>query len=195
MKQERKEELMVRWMDGELSTGEMEELQPYLEAEPELREMQPGHRDSRKELQRAFRGRDVPYGDFFQTKLARAIQSASHESAPVRKKASWRDALRWSLAPVTVGAMALAFLAGTKVTHEPIGAASLATTVNSVVYTPEGGVSSNYFQQAGSGTSVILLEGLRPLPDEYDLMASGDGFDATSADFQLVTAKSERVLY
>lgn len=197
MKQERKEELMVRWMDGELAPGEMEELQPYLEGEPELRKMQRGHDLVRSELLSAFQGKDVPYGDFFQAKLERAIvaQAISEERAAAKKKTSWRDALRWSLAPVTVGAVALAFLAGTKVTNKPAGSPSAIATVNSVVYTPEGGVSANYFRERNSGTSVILLEGLQPLPDDYDLMASEVSSDASSPDYQLVTAPSQRILY
>lgn len=196
MKQERKEELMVRWMDDELSAQELGELEPYLDADPELRVMQNGHREMQGRLRKAFQEGDVPYGDFFQTKLQRAVEFERHDSAIAKKKSSWRDALRWSLAPVSVGALALAFLAGTKVTHEPAGSARVvAVTVDSVVYTPEGGVSANFFQQRESGTSVIMLEGLQPLPDDFDLMADAMGSQSTPGDIQLVSTSRERAFY
>jgi anti-sigma factor RsiW len=203
MKQERKEELMVRWMDGELSTSEKKELQPFLDADSELREMASAHEMIRKELQSGYRDGDVPYGDFFQTKLERAIQIADAADKPVSPKlssvggrASWREAFRWALAPVAVGAMALAFLAGTKVTtDDPTNLSRAVPSGNSVVYTPEGGVSADFFAESASGTSVIVLEGLQPLPDSIDLMASRETTQSDASDFQLINAESKRTMY
>ncbi|MBK1834061.1 anti-sigma factor family protein [Roseibacillus ishigakijimensis] len=177
MKQERKEELIVRWMDGEtFSAAEQREVDQLLTAEPELAGMKEGHARLRTELQAAFTpSQDVPYGDFFQTKLEQAIRDSEADRRPVEKslRASWRESLRWWLAPVALGAMAVAFLAGIRVGHQPTAREIVTTEIRPepVIYIPEGGVTANVVKSDAAGTSVIVLDGLQPIPDSIDLLA------------------------
>lgn len=199
MKQERKEELIVRWMDNELLADERAEMNTLLEAELELGELRASHESIKSELHAAFPpSREVPYGDFFRTKLEQAIRESELEG-PVKEKAgkslSWRDALRWWLAPVAVGAMAVAFLAGTRVNSGPNPTRTVVATVGPVVYTPEGGVTANFVDAEGSGTSVIVLDGLPPIPDSYDLMAGSEGNPLEQDGLHLVLSKKERRIY
>lgn len=195
MNQERKEELIVRWMDDEaLSTVDREELDRILEAEPELKAMREGHASMRSELQAAFgEPGDVPYGDFFQTKLEQAIRdSEREETAPAAKSgSSWKDALRWWLAPVTVGAMAIAFLAGTRVGTAPVEERLVVAQdqIRPLVYTPEGGVTSTIVNADAEGTSVIVLDGLQPIPDSYNLMADRKSVGELPDHIQLISAE------
>lgn len=200
MNQERKEELIVRWMDDEtLSAAEREELNLILKAEPELKAMQEGHSQIRTELKAAYSEvEDLPYGDFFQTKLEQAIRKADHEeAAPIKEASSWRDALRWWLAPVAVGAMAVAFLAGTRVGQAPAGERLVVTPVQErpLVYTPEGGVTSTIVDVDTDGTSVIVLDGLQPIPDSYDLMAERSNVGELPDNIQLISAKPSPRIY
>ncbi|MGJ8723869.1 MAG: hypothetical protein ACSHYB_04870 [Roseibacillus sp.] len=202
MNQERKEELIVRWMDDDvLSTGEKEELALILEAEPELHAMKEGHSELRNELQSAFgQTGDVPYGDFFQTKLEQAIRDADREegvAAPSKASGTWRDALKWWLAPVAVGAMAVAFLAGTRVGKAPVENQLVVAKEQSrpLVYTPEGGVTSTIVNADAAGTSVIVLDGLQPIPDSYDLMAGGQSVRELPSDVQLISTKGSPQVY
>ncbi len=200
MNQERKEELIVRWMDeATLSASETEELNQILEAEPELKAMREGHSRMRDELQAAFgQSGDVPYGDFFQTKLEQAIRDADVEETPAAKTSStWRDALRWWLAPVAVGAMAVAFLAGTRVGKAPVENQLVVAQaqIRPLVYTPEGGVTSTIVNADAQGTSVIVLDGLQPIPDSYDLMAGRESAGELSPSIQLISTKASSQVY
>ena len=204
MNQERKEELIVRWMDDEtLSTVEKEELNTILEAEPELKLMREGHSRMRSELQTAFGDvEDLPYGDFFQTKLQQAIRNSERDSergevTPARSSSSWRDTLRWWLAPVALGAMAVAFLAGTRVGNTPEEGRVVVqqAPVRNLVYTPEGGVTSKLFDPDAEGTSVIVLDGLQPIPDSQNLMAERAKAGQLPDNVQLISAKPSPRVY
>ncbi|MDQ8189627.1 hypothetical protein [Roseibacillus persicicus] len=199
MKQERKEELVIRWMDDEvLSASENEELKRILEAEPELTAMRAGHSQVREDLLAVYaEPADVPYGDFFQTKLEQAIRDADEADLPPAKPtaSSWRDALRWWLAPVAVGAMAVAFLAGTRVGNSPTPERLVVSQNRSVVYTPEGGVTASIVNADGAGTSVIVLDGLQPIPDSFDLMAGGQSFNESDSAVQLISTQRSVQVY
>ncbi len=207
MNQERKEELIVRWMDDDsLSSSEQEELNRILEAEPELKELRDHHQEVREELQVAFgEAKDVPYGDFFQTKLKQAIRTAERDEVPEVgtpassswRSSSWRDALRWWLAPVAVGAMAVAFLAGTRVGKPMIQNRTVVKNLQErpAVYTPAGGVTSSIVNADAEGTSVIVLDGLQPIPDSFNLMAGAHDADDFPEDTLLISAKSSSQIY
>lgn len=202
MNQERKEELIVRWMDDDvLSVSEKEELAGVLEAEPELCAMRDEHPRMRDELQAAYhQAGDVPYGDFFQTKLEQAIRNTERdevEAVPAKARGAWRDALRWWLAPVAVGAMAVAFLAGTRVGKTPGESRLVVAQEQSrpLVYTPEGGVTSTIVNADAAGTSVIVLDGLQPIPDSFDLMAGGQSVRELPSNVQLISTKGSPQVY
>lgn len=190
MKQERKEELAVRWMDNEvLSASEHEELAQFLKEEPELEALREGHQLLRNELRGLYaQSRDVPYGDFFQTKLAQAIRDVeASEQKPVRTSGfSWRESLRWWLAPVAVGAMAVAFLAGTRVSKVPSETRLVVAESRPLVYTPEGGVTASVLNADAEGTSVIILDGLVPIPDSFNLMAKAQSSRKDDAASRLI---------
>lgn len=196
MKQERKEELIVRWMDDELPAEARDELNAILEAEPDLKTLKSAHEEVRDSLHAAYpRSQEIPYGDFFQTKLEQAIREGGESPKASRVRAGgWRDALKWWLAPVAVGAMAVAFLAGTRVNSGPNPTRTVVAVVGPVVYTPEGGVTANFVDAEGSGTSVIVLDGLPPIPDSYDLMAGSPSENLEQEGIRLTsTAKGRRI--
>ena len=199
MNQERKEELVVRWMDDvTLSASEKEELNRILEAEPELQELRAGHSRMREELKATDREvEDVPYGDFFQTKLQQAIRDSEEELPSAKMASSWKDSLRWWLAPVAVGAMAVAFLAGTRVGNGPTERRLVVASAQNrpLVYTPEGGVTSTILNADAQGTSVILLDGLQPIPDSYDLMAERKNASDLPAHIQLISTEASPQVY
>lgn len=199
MNQERKEELVVRWMDDvTLSASEKEELNRILEAEPELQELRAGHSRMREELKTTYREvEDVPYGDFFQTKLQQAIRDSEEELPSAKMASSWKDSLRWWLAPVAVGAMAVAFLAGTRVGNGPTERRLVVASAQNrpLVYTPEGGVTSTILNADAQGTSVILLDGLQPIPDSYDLMAERKNASDLPAHIQLISTEASPQVY
>ena len=200
MNQERKEELIVRWMDGEaLSTGETAELDAILKADPELKAMKESHAEISEELRMAYKQpEDVPYGDFFQTKLEQAIRDSEQvEAAVPERSVSWRDSLRWWLAPVTVGAMAIAFLAGTRVGKPPVTNRQivLQEPERPLVFTAEGLVTSTIVNTDADGTSVIVLDGLQPIPDSFELMAVHPESFEQPNDVRLISTESSSQIF
>ena len=204
MSEERKHELLVRWMDGEfLEPEDQRELEVILEAEPELTDLQIGQESLSRDFEKAFKEKsDIPYGDFFQTKLEQAIRDANNpieERKVVSEPVSWRSALRWWLAPLAAGSMAIAFLAGTRMSPVPTSTETIVkniglnfTDVDPVIYTPEGGVTASVVHDNIYGAEVILLEGLQPLDDSLDLMAKRPESTELTLPIEMVTAESSR---
>ncbi|MEM9081140.1 MAG: hypothetical protein AAGC74_10660 [Verrucomicrobiota bacterium] len=190
MNQERKEELIVRWMDDELAAADVPELEELLEAEPELREMRDGFSSFRSGLKEVYaREEEMPYGDFFETRLKRAIQDSEVREKVGGLKGGVGEWFRWWLAPVGAGALALAFLAGAKLSPNRADGSFVALKAATTVYTPEGGVSANFVEVEEAGASVILLEGLQAIPDSTDLMASVRETSESGSGVHLVTAR------
>ena len=160
--------------------------------------MRDGHPDVKRKLQAVFnKTEDVPYGDFFQTKLDQAIRDSEQEEVAELPMKGWRDALRWWLAPVAVGAMAVAFLAGTRVAKAPAGNQLVVAQEQNrpLVYTPEGGVTSTIVNADAAGTSVIVLDGLQPIPDSFDLMADAQDVQKLPSDVRLISTKGSPQVY
>lgn len=177
MNQERKEELLVKWVDETLSLSDKEELTKLLEAEPELADLKTGHMEVGSQLREAFPSDgDVPYGDFFATRLKRAIEDdagVSRDEGANAKPSLWSQFLRWGAVPAMAAALVVAFLAGTQVKPPEVGAPEF--VVRPDVYTPAGGVSASYASFDTTGT-VILLEGLESIPESIDLIAQAAGY-------------------
>ncbi|MDP0491472.1 MAG: hypothetical protein Q7Q71_10515 [Verrucomicrobiota bacterium JB023] len=187
MKSERQEELLVRWMDDELNEAEGRELEELLQEQPELRALRDQHALVRRDLREVYtQGDDIPYGDFFQSRLQRAIAEEENTlETPAPKAATgWKEMFRWWLAPVGVGAMALAFLAGTRVASGPEAEMVAAGGDSPLLYTPEGGITAHYQAVDDAGANVIFIEGLAAFPDSLDLMAGSRTED--ESDLHLV---------
>lgn len=175
MNQERKEELIVKWMDEALSPTEKEEFASLLEAEPELRDLKEGHGSMKAQLQEAFPAdADVPYGDFFTSRLQRAIAEESAPALPKKESSVWSQFLRWGAAPAMAAALVVAFLAGTQIKQPEMAAPQF--TFHPEIYTPSAGVSASY-ASLDQSSSVILLDGLEEIPESLDLIAMSAGSD------------------
>lgn len=188
MNQERKEELIVKWVDDALTTAEQEEVAKLLEAEPEWRSFKEGHLEVRHQIQAAYpTDADVPYGDFFSSRLQRAIAEDSVSPAEKSKPSLWSQFLRWGAAPAMAAALAVAFLAGTQVQKPEVAAPEF--VYHPEVYTPAGGVSASYASLENTGT-VILLDGLEAIPESVDLIAKSSGVGAKAELVSLVSPRS-----
>ena len=78
MNDDRKEELLTRWMDDALSAEELRELEPVLAENPDLNEERVDYRKLRDELKAAIPAEvEPPYPDFFNAHLERLVREAS----------------------------------------------------------------------------------------------------------------------
>ena len=118
MKNDRKEELLTRWMDDGLSDEEMKELEPVLSGSPELHEERARFLLLREKLRDSVpRKVDPPFPDYFNSHLEKLVKAA--DAAPMVQEtpgvfaAFNRLWLLW-MAPAVTAAVVFAFLLGMK---------------------------------------------------------------------------------
>lgn len=153
---------LMLWLEDELP----EELQKAVDAwaadQPLWQEKRESARQWRAQLSQAMSAEELPYGDFFQSRLMRTIEQTRVEterSTPAVVRASpWR---KFWLPASVAAAMVLAFLGGTQWQQKPHRAKTLVT------YTPEEGVQAEFFETSPAEGTVIVLNGMAALPDSF----------------------------
>lgn len=181
MNEQRREELLTRWMDGVLTDVEQEELAPYLSKHPEMDAEREGFLRLRREIQTAIpASEEPPYPDFFNTHLERLIAEERGAVVEEPKPANglWRMLSLW-LAPAAA-AVVLAFLAGMQLGNSRDGGELMvAGPVAPAVYSPIATVQAEAMQDESFGGTVIVLEGLEAIPNSVDLFQTADQADAS----------------
>ena len=172
MNENRKEELLTRWMDGVLSAAEQSEWEPYLAEHPELEAEREAFQTLRAELRAAVPASvEPPYPDFFNTHLERLIRESRSALGEEAKPAPgvWRM-LSWWLAPAAAAALVLAFLLGMQLGGPQDGGVVVSAGVSvPAVYSPIASVEAEAVTDKSFGGTVIGLEGLDAIPNSVDL--------------------------
>ncbi len=112
---------------------------------------------------------EPPYPDFFNSRIAQAIREQAPKRGTERK-----PALVWQSLFVPIAAcsgLVLAFWLGTKTQGQPeidVTGAPRAIPVEQLVYTPENGVDAELYASGGNSPTVIVLNGVRAIPDAMD---------------------------
>lgn len=179
---------LALWLDDELKGEELAAFDAWVADKPE-------HLAAREEIRR-FRSlmaaalpssEEPPFGELFNGRIARAIREQPEASnvVPIRRF-QWRALL----VPLAACAgMVLAFWGGTRIHHGPpeidVTGAPRAIPVEPIVYTPERGVSADWFASQDAAATVIVLNGVAAIPDEMDFsktvsMEAGREIDSTA---------------
>ena len=189
MNQNRKEELLTRWMDGALSADELRELEPVLAKDPDLERERDEYVKLRGELQSSIPAEvEPPYPDFFNAHLERLIQDASRglgKGGRGKERPGLSRLWTWWMAPAATAALVAAFILGMNMTdaNVPDPISDVATA-----YSPDDNVVPTVVaQDASLDATVIVLTGLEDVPDE-NLIGWG-GSNVEDAGF-FVTAKT-----
>ena len=172
MDENRKEELLTRWIDGVLSEAEQREWESYLAGHPELETEREAFQTVRAELRAAVPAKvEPPYPDFFNAHLERLIRESRSAVGEEAKPAPgvWRM-LSWWLAPAAAAALVLAFFLGMQIGGPQDGGleASVGGSVPAV-YSPIASVEAAAVTDKSFGGTVIVLEGLDAIPSSVDL--------------------------
>jgi hypothetical protein len=105
---------------------------------------------------------DLPYGEFFQSRLMRTIEQSTQVTQTTlvhsSRGAAWR---KWMLPLSVAAAMIIGFIGGRQWQDKPHRAKTLVT------YTPEEGVKAEFFETSPAEGTVIVLNGVEALPDEF----------------------------
>lgn len=174
MNENRKEELLTRWLDDALTGDEQSELERLLESHPELRNDREEQLKIREKLRSVIPAEEEPpYPDFFNSHLERLVKESM--SAPKDEKS--RPGLRlwtWWMAPAAAAVVVAAFIAGMKSNPATEGG-GVVTASSTEIYSPLSTVSAQVMEDEDLGATLIVVEGLDELRlDDLELVAGLD---------------------
>lgn len=167
---------LALWLDDELHGEELATFEAWVAGHPE-------HFAAREEIRR-WRGlirsnipaeEDVPYPDFFNSRVAREIRTSAVAAAPPARPArafSWRS---FVMPLAACAGMALTFWVGTQQARPgppeiDVTGAPKAIPVEPILYTPEKGVEAEWFTSTKASATVIVLNGVQAIPDATDFL-------------------------
>jgi hypothetical protein len=112
---------------------------------------------------------EPPYPDFFNHRIAKSIRDLTSPPAAVAKpRFSPRS---WFMPVAACAGMVFAFWLGERRNAIPeidVTGARRAIPVEPVLYTPEKGVTAEWFDSMQASATVIVLNGVDAIPDDKD---------------------------
>lgn len=179
------DQLLGRWLDGELSPEERARFEAMMAADPSLRE----EAESMKKMSAAIRAhvtleRPVPHADFFnsqiQESIAAELAAEARSKGGASAKASWLDWFRspWALAG------AAAVLAVGFFVWSPSGSSGSQTQILSW-YAPSTTVKATAFHSNDANATVLMLDGLEAIPAERNV--AGLNVHHSESDAEMAT--------
>lgn len=163
----REEELITRWIDDELRDEDQIDFKKLHDSNPELCD---SFKDvsgiSNQVLKENYESeKEIPYGDFFNSQIKKKIFEEA--SSPTKHSSLLSDMIQWIRSPFTWTAAVASLCMLFFLNVQPESGFSGNTIVST--YSPDTSVSivSAEFNEEANAT-VIVLEGLEPVPDETD---------------------------
>jgi hypothetical protein len=172
------ETTLALWLDDELHGEQRAAMDAWAASQPE-------HIAAREEVRRwramiasaLPASEEPPAAEFFNARIAHAIQEPAAEPANVANVATRRISWRSVLMPMAACAgMALTFWLGVKTNSGPpeidVTGAPKAIPVEPIIYTPERGVKAEWFASSEASATIIVLDGVEAIPDSTDFSAT-----------------------
>ena len=161
---------LIRWLDGEMTADERRAFEATLQNDPELA----AEAESMRQLSESLKTHlpaemPVPHADFFNSQIQVRIAQMELDDAREREKAAESTAgwLSWLRMPWLAGAAAAAFaIAGFVWTQN----SSKGTSTIASTYTPNPSVHAQVFHSADAQATVLMLDGLEPVPAEKKIV-------------------------
>ncbi len=191
---------LTLWIDGELDGDELARVEAWVKDHPEYI----AEREAVHAMQSEIRANipasvDPPHADFFNQRILRAIENERLDG-PEREVELGFGSLsavagkfgRWLALPTAAVAMLLCFYMGTQVSQvsDPV-APIVKVSAKPAIYMPDGNVRANILSPDHTGATVIVLEGLEDIPDDFELV--GEPQHSGSASTQAVTVSRELI--
>ena len=191
------EAMLTLWTDGELNGDELARVELWAQDHPELLV----ERDAVRAMQSSIQANmpasvEPPHADFFNLRILRAIENEKAESGVrVRSTGSqWMGSKfnKWLALPAAAAAMLMCFYMGTQVSPMPESLAPMAAvSAKPAIYMPDGDVRANIFSSDDNGATVIVLEGLEDIPDDFEIV--GEPRHSGSASSRAVMVNTEMI--
>ena len=160
-----KEELVTRWIDGELNPEQKLEFKELEESDPDFcANFKESAEDVREVLRSEFNSdEDVPHGDFFNSQIEKRIRQSYVEESQANSVFS--AAVIWIKSPFTWAA-ASAFCVMLFLSNGKLDQRTSSTVVSTYSPDPSVSIVAGFDEEAGA--TVIKLEGLERMPDDTD---------------------------
>jgi hypothetical protein len=164
---------LALWLEDELHGEELAAFEASIAGRHELHAAREEARRWREMMASELSSsQEPPYPEFFNHRVMRSIREMEARPAATPKAASgfsWRS---WFMPVAACAGMAIAFWLGGKrndgVPEVDVTGAPRAIPVEPVLYTPESGVSAEWFASAEASATVIVLNGVEAIPDATD---------------------------
>jgi anti-sigma factor RsiW len=164
------DQLLARWLDGELNEQETTRFESMMAADPALRE----EAETMRKISSALRDhvkmeREVPHADFFNSQIQeriadmqRAEERAHHPAASASAADGWFSWLRkpWALAGVAAVLTTALFISRQE---KP------ATQILSF-YAPNPSIQASAFHSEAADATVLMLDGLDTIPADHNIV-------------------------
>jgi anti-sigma factor RsiW len=184
------EQLLARWLDGEMNADERTAFDARLQSDAALRAEADSLQSLREMLHTGFpRISEVPHADFFNSQIQERINELRREeqAAPA---ATSRTSWAWILRPWLLGAAAAA-CALMAVLQWPSASSASATVVLST-YAPNAGVQANTFHSNEANATVLMLDGLESIPADKKVVGYRVHHSETDQQVAMTTMFSEQ---
>ena len=171
----RKEEIITRWIDGELNEEDRAEFDELMKDDPEFCARGRQQAEGIGDAMRSEISNDVqpPYPDFFNSQIQKRIRQESRQSSATNS-ASGFSVLWWLRSPLTWGAAAL-FLIMLFSRNDQLSSGDGSYVVSTYAPDPKVKVERAEYDDDAEAT-VIMLTGLDPIPDDVEI----EGRDITA---------------
>jgi len=161
---------LALWLEDELHGDELKSFEQWILTQPE-------HIAAREEVRHWKQmisatlpeSEEPPYPDFFNSRIMQAISQPVTAAPPISTPKATPFWKSWLMPASAFAGMALAFWVGTQTSHTEVrqtASAPSKTEFQPIVYTPDGEVNAVW--TSGADASVIVLEGVNPIPDATD---------------------------
>ena len=164
---------LALWLEDELKGEELAAFEASVAGRQELHAARAEARRWREMMAAALpSSEEPPYPEFFNHRVAHSIRELEAKPAATPKAASgfsWRS---WFMPVAACAGMVIAFWLGGKrtggVPEIDVTGAPRAIPVDPVLYTPESGVSAEWFASTEASATVIVINGVDAIPDATD---------------------------
>jgi hypothetical protein len=183
------DQLLGRWLDGELTPDETARFEALMAADPALRE----EAQSMKKMGEAIRAhvtmeREVPHADFFNSQIMESIaadqqaeQRAKSGSKATAAAGSWLD---WLRAPwIYAGAAAVLIAGFFLVQNQPTSTGGRTQILS--LYAPSASVKATASYNTDADATVLMLDGLEAIPADRNV--AGFNVHHSENDAQMAT--------
>jgi hypothetical protein len=161
---------LALWLEDELHGEELAAFETWVADRPEHLATREDVRRWRRMMAEGLPSEEQPpYPDFFNHRIAKSIRDLTPVPAAVSKP---RHSLRsWFMPLAACAGMVLAFWLGERRNAIPeidVTGAPRAIPVEPILYTPENGVTAEWFDSHQASATVIVLNGVQAIPDDTD---------------------------